>query len=490
MELDLFGFSLAIFFAPSILALLYYAENMQHRERKWLEVGMIIALGPLLRFLFSIRLLMAKLGKADLNQSQDFLDLQAIATVTRVIDGVFQGSLQIVWLVYLIAIGQHPFPLPYPGFKTTHPIKDWQGNSISFPAISSFGLYPTMAVLVKNLFQYWRQHHVKATTEDGSATVLVEENITSFQTFRRCLWLSLFIFCTCLFRLGTYALLILHFDFFFLKPVGVCLIGSLLLHILLRGSDRFYVRTSQMDVLLTAVCCCLVPTPVNSHVRAHNLLQVHSAFTNLLLLLALLLTVFFSLDYSRPIVGRSELVDYPSSTFFNLTFATSLLVPLSALLYAIFKWDTMLSDVPRVTIFWRNKVITPLAKFLILATGFLGAAHLLLTILGRKSSNYCEPPVILNGSFSPSPCGSQLLCAPSFKSSQEGFITCARFFGPQGVVEISPLYYHEHHCVITLRSYSTLACVPFSQGQAIPAVPTNCSSISVQGYGNSEMHFS
>ena len=44
-------------------------------------------------------------------------------------------------------------------------------------------------------------------------------------------------------------------------------------------------------------------------------------------------------------------VDYPSSTFFNLTFATSLLVPLSALLYAIFKWDTMLSDVPR----WRNR---------------------------------------------------------------------------------------------------------------------------------------
>ena len=86
-----------------------------------------------------------------------------------------------------------------------------------------------------------------------------------------------------------------------------------------------------MDVLLTAVCCCLVPTPVNSHVRAHNLLQVssltlndwakfqkieliasylkfqvHSAFTNLLLLLVLLLAVFFSLDYNRPIVGRSE----------------------------------------------------------------------------------------------------------------------------------------------------------------------------------------
>jgi len=242
MKFDLFGVSLAIFLAPSILALLYYAENMQHRERKWLEAGLIIALGPVLRFLFSIRLLMAKICKADLNQSQDFLDLQAIATATRVIDGVFQGSLQIVWLFYLIAIGKHPFP--YPGLKTTHSFKDGQGNWISFPAISSFGLYPTMAVLVKNLFQYWRQHHVKATTEDGSTTVLVEENITSFQTFRRCLWLSLFILCTCLFRLGTYALLVLHFNYFFLQPVALCLIGSLLLHILLRGSDRFNVRTS------------------------------------------------------------------------------------------------------------------------------------------------------------------------------------------------------------------------------------------------------
>merc|ERR1719495_2933428 len=478
----LFGVSLAIFLAPSILALLYYAENMQHREKKWLEAGLIIALGPLLRFLFSVRLLKAKLGNADLNQSQDFLDLQAIATATRVIDGVFQGSLQIVWLFYLIARGIHPLPLPYPDLKTTQPFMDSLGNYISLPVLSSFGLYPTMAVLVKNLFQYWRQHHLKATTEDGSTTVLVEENITSFKTFRRCLWLSLFILCACLFRLGTYALLVLHFNFFFLLPVGVCLVGSLLLHILLRGSDRFYVRTSQMDVLLTAVCCCLVPTPVNSHVREHNLLQVHSAFTNLLLLLVLFLAVFFSLDYNRPIVKRSEKVDYPSSTFFNLTFTTSLLVPLSALLYAIFKWDTILSDVPRVTIFWRNKVITPLAKFLILATGILVAAHLLLTILGRMSSNFCEPPVILHGCFSPSPNGSQLSCHPSFQPSQEGFITCAWFFGPQGVVEITPLYYHEHHQVITLRSYSTLACVPFSQGQAIPHLPTNSSSISVQGH--------
>ena len=112
------------------------------------------------------------------------------------------------------------------------------------------------------------------------------------------------------------------------------------------------------------------------------------------------------------------------------------------------------------------------------------------------SSNYCKPPVIQHGSFSPSrKNGSQLSCHPSFKPSQQGKLTCAWFFGPQGVVDISPLY-DEHHHVIILRSYSTLACVPLGQGQAIPHLSTNSSSISgqegglsVEGDGNREMRF-
>ena len=47
--------------------------------------------------------------------------------------------------------------------------------------------------------------------------------------------------------------------------------------------------------------------------------QVHSAFTNLLLLLALLLAVFFSLDYDRPIVQRSyEVIIYLRFEFWPL----------------------------------------------------------------------------------------------------------------------------------------------------------------------------
>ena len=76
----------------------------------------------------------------------------------------------------------------------------------------------------------------------------------------------------------------------------------------------------------------------------------------------LFLAVFLSLDYGRPLVWRDEKVTnyvdktfvlkqvdelYSSNTFFTFVLATSLLVPLSAIFYAIFKWDTRLPNTPR-----------------------------------------------------------------------------------------------------------------------------------------------
>ena len=126
----------------------------------------------------------------------------------------------------------------------------------------------------------------------------------------------------------------------------------------------------------------------------------------------LFLAVFLSLDYGLPIVWRDEKVTivldktfrlkqvvYKYGTFFTLVLLTSLLVPISALFYAVFKWDSRLPDIPRlnifkyfcflsrtllrVTIFWRNQNITPLAVAATLAIGITIVAITLLTILGR-----------------------------------------------------------------------------------------------------------
>ena len=145
-----------------------------HRKKKLKEAGLILVLGPVLRWLCSVLLLMEELGNG-ITTPEHVQDLQAFATATRVIDGVFQGSLHIVWLIYLIATGIYPFPVLDWKMK---PVTDHAGNMISFPVLSSFGLYPAFLVLVKNLFQYWRLHHLRATTVDGSTTVLVEEDAT------------------------------------------------------------------------------------------------------------------------------------------------------------------------------------------------------------------------------------------------------------------------------------------------------------------------
>jgi hypothetical protein len=92
-----------------------------------------------------------------------------------------------------------------------------------------------------------------------------------------------------------------------------------------------------MDVLLTAACCCLVPTPVSCDIRAHNLLQAHTAGTSLLLLLGLVAASFLSLDYGRPIVMRPEEVHYSATMFHCLTLTTAMLLPISAGLYSLFK---------------------------------------------------------------------------------------------------------------------------------------------------------
>ena len=147
----------------------------------------------------------------------------------------------------------------------------------------------------------------------------------------------MFVLTGALHRLICYTLLFLHLNIFLL-PAGGIMIASTLLHILLRGvSNRFYVNTTNMDVFLTASCCCLAPTPTSPSIRAHNLLQAHSALTSCLLLAALAAAVFLSTDYGLPIISRPARLHYSSTTFYNLCLVATALLPVSISLYLIYK---------------------------------------------------------------------------------------------------------------------------------------------------------
>jgi hypothetical protein len=83
---------------PTVLVLFYYLENMFHREKKLLEMGLIMIFGPFLRWLCSVRLLSFKLRPSA--EDTDLEDIQRFAFATKVIDGIFEASVQIIWLLY------------------------------------------------------------------------------------------------------------------------------------------------------------------------------------------------------------------------------------------------------------------------------------------------------------------------------------------------------------------------------------------------------
>jgi len=434
---------LVIFAFPTVLVLFYYLENMFHREKKLLEMGLIMIFGPFLRWLCSVRLLSSKLHPS--GQIADLDDIQRFAFATKVIDGIFEASVQIIWLLYLIAIEVYPFPLLN---MRTKSVTDWFGNNLQIPVFSSLSLYSSLAVLVKNLSQLWRIHYPQSTTPNGSETLQLQPKMEgSLKTIMQWLILILFTSTGILYRLISYTLLFLHLNLF-MMPAGGIMICSTILHAILRGlSNRFYVETSKMDVFLSACCCCLVPTPTSSNIRAHNLLQAHTAITNILLLISVCVCTFFSIDYSVPIVRRPSRLVYSSTYFYNYCLVAVSLLPISTLFYLLYKKTMGYPGLVRRTIFWKNKSPTAVAILTGFVSIFFLASVVLLNVMGRHSSYQCQEstsPVHHGWLVSQDTGhGSKLECHQNYNPHPAPSIYCSWFFGPQGVMEIVPLYYQE-----------------------------------------------
>ena len=100
--------AVAIRFFPTILVLFYYIENMLHRKKKLIEIGLIVVFGPLLRWLCSVRLLSLRLLSR--NETTDVSDMEKFVSAAKMIDGIVLTSVEIIWLLYLIAIEVLSFP--------------------------------------------------------------------------------------------------------------------------------------------------------------------------------------------------------------------------------------------------------------------------------------------------------------------------------------------------------------------------------------------
>ena len=166
------GVGVLLFVLPTFLMIFFYLENLFHRERKALELGLITVLGPFLRWAASVRLLLLHHGKT--GHLTEIEDLEIFISATKMIDGIFQPALQIVFMLYLFAVGVNDIrdlELSSEMFSHSKHITDFSGNEVEIPALSNLNLYTSLAVLVKNISQLWMANFPRSTTESGSEAV-------------------------------------------------------------------------------------------------------------------------------------------------------------------------------------------------------------------------------------------------------------------------------------------------------------------------------
>ena len=140
--------------------------------------------------------------------------------------------------------------------------------------------------------------------------------------------------------------------------------------------------------------------------------------------------MFFSLDYYLPIIHRYHSVDYSSKTFFNYCLTVVLLVPISLVIYVIFKQTLGLKGMRR-TLFWNNQRPTKWTMVTGIMLFILISVLVILNTVGRNASFDCLQKL--------SDFGLTVECDDKNDNST-ATIYCRNFFAERGVLNIHPLY--------------------------------------------------
>ena len=138
--------SAVIFYAPNIPFLVFYWECMSHRRCKFLEITLIIIFGPFVRWACTLSSILLSMCQKEVE------DLNKVVYITRLVDGVMETYLQVLWSLYLTATGFLIFPI---GIGSTRGATDSFGNSMKFPVVIANTMVVSVFVLAWNLIHLW-----------------------------------------------------------------------------------------------------------------------------------------------------------------------------------------------------------------------------------------------------------------------------------------------------------------------------------------------
>lgn len=271
--------TMGLLYLPTVFLVIHYLLNFTKRHRWYAELPFLIFFGPTVDWvIYLVRLVKGEKANQVDKEVDKFL------YIAKIVNGVIEASLQLIWTILLITIKVKPLP-----WTDMTNIPDLVGNSVPIPA-STLSIIFSAISIIKSLAYFWNRYGV--VRNDGS---LPEDNSCSF--------LVLPILATSMiFRLGCLVMFTVYLNIYTMAVLGL----SLVAFNIIRLFRTCFEESCALGETVSGFANSILPTPSSSDQRSHNLYLLHDLVTSSLYLCFLIIIQVLNLNYSHPFYKRLD----------------------------------------------------------------------------------------------------------------------------------------------------------------------------------------
>jgi len=271
--------TMGLLYLPTVFLIIHYLLNFTKRRRWYAELAFLIVLGPAVDWIIYLTRLVK--GEKDIQVDKE---VDKFLYIAKIVNGVIEASLQLIWTILLISIQVRPLPW----LEITH-IPDLVGNSIPVPA-STLSIVFSAISIIKSLAYFWNRYGVVRT--DGS---LPEDTKCS-------LLVPPILMTSMVFRLGCLVIFTVYLNIYTMAVLGL----SFVAFNVIRLFRTCFEDSCALGETVSGFANSILPTPSSSDQRSHNLYLIHDLVTSSLFLCFLIIIQILNLDYSHPYYKRLE----------------------------------------------------------------------------------------------------------------------------------------------------------------------------------------
>jgi len=269
--------TLGLLYLPTLFLVVHYLFKLTKRRRWYLELSFVIGFGPAIDWLISL----IKLVRGEKDNQED-RELDKFIYIAKIVNGVIEASLQLIWTILLVSIGVNPIPWT----DMTH-IPDLLGNTIPFPA-STVSLVFSSISIIKNMAYFWTNYGIVrppgGLPEGARASFLVAPILIT----------------SLVFRLGCLVMCAVYLNIYTMAVLGL----SLVTYNIIRLFRPCFDESSVLGEAVSGFANSLLPTPSSTDQRSHNLYLLHDLVTSSMMMCFLVIIQILNLDYNQPVYTR------------------------------------------------------------------------------------------------------------------------------------------------------------------------------------------